>query len=107
MKIMNAVIAALEAVNHFFSSRYQAIIFVAGGIAFAWILTSQMSGLDDRVQRIEVTDLPEIRNDLKELDGRLIRLEVKVDELSEDMKEVKSDLKEIKADIKTLLSKKN
>jgi septal ring factor EnvC (AmiA/AmiB activator) len=101
---MNAVVTAFEAINQFLTTKYPILLLVLVAAGFAWLQHSDFAHLDNRVNRIETVDMPEMRQDIKEIrqdlrdmDIRLTRVEVKVDYLIEEVKEIKSDIKEIKA----------
>jgi septal ring factor EnvC (AmiA/AmiB activator) len=108
---MSAVVTAFEAINQFLTTKYPILLLVLVAAGFAWLQHSDFAHLDNRVNRIETVDMPEmrqdikdirqdikeIRQDLRDMDIRLTRVEVKVDYLIEEVKEIKSDIKEIKA----------
>jgi peptidoglycan hydrolase CwlO-like protein len=105
---------AIETIHQFLTTKYPGVFLLFMAFAFAWLTTSKLNDLDQRVYRIENVDLPgirqdikEMREDIKDLEVRVTRLEVKVDNIEKKLDELTIEMKELRADVKELTTKVN
>jgi len=89
-----STMTTLEALNHFFNSKFPTLILVVGLVVIGFVSTNH----EKRISHVE-DGIEDLRNRVFKIEVRLSVIEENIREMKSEIKEMKSEIKEIKEDI--------